>query len=333
MNLLRNPEIKKNLILLGALSLTATAAAAIWKLAFGIFTLLLCVLFVSVYLLIMRSRYRRIAALSERIDRVLHGDNSISFDKYAEGELGILQSELYKMTVRLREQQQRLQDDKVYLADSIADISHQIRTPLTSINLLVSFLSAPDLSDARRRELTRELFDLLSRIDWLITSLLKISKLDAGTVQFKKENLSLEELIRKSVSPLLVPMELRGQTLDVRAEGSFLGDSAWTSEALGNIVKNCMEHTPEGGKIEICAHETALYSEITVSDNGSGINAEDLPHIFERFYKGKNSDEKSFGIGLALSRMIVVGQNGTVKAENGKDCGAVFTLRFYKGTI
>ena len=131
----------------------------------------------------------------------------------------------------------------------------------------------------------------------------------------------------------IIPMELRGQALLIHADGAFHGDFSWTCEAIGNIVKNCMEHTPEGGRIEIDAAENALYSEIIIKDNGMGISPEDLPHIFERFYKGKDSDGKSFGIGLALSRMIITGQGGTVKAENRKPVGAMFTIRFYKGTV
>ena len=244
-----------------------------------------------------------------------------------------LHSEIYKMTIRLREQQQTLTREKAYLADSIADISHQIRTPLTSINLLIGLLSEPKLTDARRQQLIHELYELLSRIDWLITTLLKISRLDAGTVQFKQEQVSLEELLKKSCVTLLIPMELRGQVLLIHADGAFRGDFSWSCEAIGNIVKNCMEHTPEGGRIEIDATENALFSEIIIKDNGTGISPEDLPHIFERFYKGKDSDGKSFGIGLALSRMIIAGQGGTVKAENRKPVGAMFTIRFYKGTV
>ena len=153
------------------------------------------------------------------------------------------------MTVRLREQRQRLMKDRAYLADSLADISHQIRTPLTSINLLVQLLSEPDILHQRRLQLTHELYGLLSRIDWLITTLLKISKLDAGTVQFKQEQIAVNQLLRNACEPLLVPMELRGQELTIQASGLFAGDIAWTGEAIGNIVKNCMEHTPEGGEI------------------------------------------------------------------------------------
>ena len=129
---------------------------------------------------------------------------------------------------------------------------------------------------------------------------------------------------------MLVPIELRGQELVINTNGDFVGDLSWTCEAIGNIVKNCMEHTQEGGKIEIEACENALYTEITIKDNGTGIAKEDMPHIFERFYKGKDSDDKSFGVGLALSRMIITSQKGTVKAENCNPHGAKFTIRFYK---
>ncbi len=333
MKLLKNKEVRGALLWQLSVSVIACPLCFLFDLRAGLTVVVLSLLLMLIFCIGTYKRYRRIASLADAINQVLHGDNSIDFDNYSEGELSILHSEIYKMTVRLREQQQKLLSDKEYLADSLADISHQIRTPLTSINLLVERLSASGLTDECRHQLTNELYGLLDRIDWLITTLLKISKLDAGTVQFNKDTVSLEMLINKSCAPLLIPVELRGQELIICAEGNFYGDSAWTSEAVGNIVKNCMEHTPDGGKIEIEAAENALYSEIVIKDNGTGISPEDLPHIFERFYKGKDSDGKSFGIGLALSRMIIAGQKGTVKAENRKNTGAMFTLRFYKGTV
>ena len=333
MKLLKNKEVRSALLWQLSVSVIACPLCFLFDLRAGLTAVVLSLLLMLIFCISTYKRYRRIASLADDINHVLHGDSPIDFDNYSEGELSILHSEIYKMTVRLREQQQKLISDKEYLADSLADISHQIRTPLTSINLLVERLSASGLTDECRHQLTNELYGLLDRIDWLITTLLKISKLDAGTVQFNKDTVSLEMLINKSCAPLLIPIELRGQELIIRAEGNFYGDSAWTSEAVGNIVKNCMEHTPDGGKIEIEAAENALYSEIIIKDNGTGISPEDLPHIFERFYKGKDSDGKSFGIGLALSRMIVAGQKGTVKAENRKNTGAMFTLRFYKGTV
>ncbi len=333
MGMYRNKEFNRTFTLCCVISIIASIVAFVWDTRFGVFVLALCVLFLIIFYVATYRRYKKISNLASDINRILHGDVSVPLEQYSEGELAILQSEVYKMTIRLREQQQNLQDDKIYLADSLADISHQIRTPLTSINLLVNFLSEPNISDDRRLKLTHELYGLLSRIDWLITALLKISKLDAGTVQFKKEQISLEELIRKSTSPILVPMELREQTLQVEANGDFCGDISWTCEAITNIVKNCMEHTPDGGSLSIIATENALYSEIVITDSGSGITKEDLPHIFERFYKGANSDKNSFGKGLALARMIITVQNGTVKAENNVPNGAKFTIRFYKGTV
>lgn len=333
MGMFRNKEFNRTFILCCIISVVASVAAFMWEPSFCVFTVALCVLFLIILYVSTYRRYKKLSNLASDINKILHGDVSVPLKQYSEGELAILQSEVYKMTVRLREQQQSLQDDKIYLSDSLADISHQIRTPLTSINLLVNFLSEPNISDERRLKLTHELYGLLSRIDWLITALLKISKLDAGTVQFKKEEISLDELIRKSTSPILVPMELREQTLNISASGDFNGDISWTSEAITNIVKNCMEHTADGGTISITATENTLYSEIIITDNGCGISAEDLPHIFERFYKGENSDNNSFGIGLALARMIITVQNGIIKAENNVSGGAKFTIRFYKGTV
>ena len=334
MKLFRNPEIRKVTIFYAIVSLVATVGAFLWEPDFGICPLALCIVLFGIYLISTYQRYKRLAELASDINRILHGDDiGISLEQYAEGELGVLQSEIHKMTNRLREQKQHLLDDKVYLADSLADISHQIRTPLTSINLLVSLLSEPDISEERRIKLTHDLLGLLSRIDWLITSLLKISKLDAGTVQLKEESISLSDLLHISTETLLVPIELREQTLSICAEGNFSGDISWTSEAIGNIVKNCMEHTQDGGQLTIKAIENALYTEIVIMDDGSGIEEEDLPHIFERFYKGKHATGQSFGIGLALARMIIVSQNGTIKAENRVAHGAIFTIRFYKGTV
>lgn len=333
MNFFRNPEIIRTLSVYGVLSAAAFLSAYIIDRKYCVFILILCILFIFIYLLSTYRRYRRLFELSSDIDRILHGSNHLSLKSYSEGELGVLQSEIYKMTVRLREQQQKLQEDKIYLASSIADISHQIRTPLTSVNLLVSFLSEADISDVERRKFSQELYDQLSRIDWLITALLKISRLDAGIVQFNRENAFFSELLKQAAAPLLIPIELREQTLLVETDGTFSGDILWTCEALTNIIKNCMEHTPNGGEIKIRALENALFSEVVISDNGQGIDKDDLPHVFERFYKGKDSDDKSIGIGLALAKMIITKQNGTVKAENKPDGGAMFTIRFYKSAV
>jgi signal transduction histidine kinase len=322
-----------SIIVSAVISLAATAGALIWRPYFGLFTFIVCAVLTSAHMSGTYRRYKRIAKLAGEIDTMLHGSANMSPDLYAEGELAILASEIYKLTVKLREQQQRLLSDKRFLADSIADISHQIRTPLTSINLIVSFLSAAELSDERRAELTRELVVLMKRIDWLINALLKMSRLDAGTIIFRKDRISMEDLLEKASEPLIIPVELRGLSLKKEASGGFEGDIPWTCEALGNILKNCMEHTPRGGTLSISARENALYSEIVIEDNGTGIDPEDLPHIFERFYRGKKPNPEGIGIGLALSRMIIAAQGGVIKAENKLTGGTMFTIRFYKGIV
>ena len=334
MNFLRNPEVVKTLCLQIFISVSAIVAAFIWERRFGVFTLIFSVLLLLISTVSTYMRYKRIYELSADVDCILHGnDRELSFDKYQEGELAVLQSEIHKMTMRLREQRWQLEDDKRYLANALADISHQVRTPLTSVNLLVGLLSEPNIPDERRRKLTHELLGLLSRIDWLITTLLKISKLDAGTVQFQQETISLNELIRKATDSLLIPIEIKEQNLYINANGNFTGDASWTVEAISNIVKNCLEHTPNGGEIKITASENLLFSEIVITDDGIGIAKEDLPHIFERFYKSKNAGDKNFGIGLSLTRMIIINQNGVIKAENNAAKGALFTIRFYKSIV
>ena len=332
--LLRNTEIMSSFVIYVILSLVVLVGEYFYDRKLMLPTFFLCIAFTALHLNVINIRYKRISKLSADIDKILHGDENIQFENYSEGDIGLLQSEIYKMTVRLREQQSKLMDDKVYLADLLADISHQIRTPLTSINILVSMLSEPDLTYEKREQLVHKLYGLLSRIDWLITALLKMSKLDAGTIKFHSENVTMKELLEKACMPVRVPIELRGQELIIEAEGDVCCDVAWSCEAIGNIVKNCMEHTPDSGTIRVCGKKNALFSEIVITDSGSGISDEDLPHIFERFYKGRASEDKGgFGIGLALARMIVTEQNGTLKAENASGGGAMFTMRFYESTI
>ena len=201
MRLLKNKEVRGALLWQLSVAVIACSLCFWFDLRAGLTAVVLSMLLMMIYCIGTYKRYRRIASLAADVNHVLHGDSSIDFDNYSEGELSILHSEIYKMTIRLREQQQKLMKDKEYLADSLADISHQIRTPLTSINLLVERLSASGLTDECRHQLTNELYELLDRIDWLITTLLKISKLDAGTVQFKQEQVSLEELLK---SPALL---------------------------------------------------------------------------------------------------------------------------------
>jgi len=292
--------------------------------------LLICLGFCA---LLLYQRNRKLRKLSEDLDRLLHDGTPLPISEYREGELSILANQLQKMTLRLLESAEQSKQDKLQLADSLANISHQLRTPLTAMNLTAAMLSDPDLTPQRHRELTSELKTLLSRTDDLVETLLKLSKLDAGTVTMARDSVAVRDVIRRAVQPLEVPMELREQRLVIACgEETFTGDLVWTAEAIGNLLKNSMEHTPDHGTISISAEETALYTAITVEDTGPGFDEMDIPHLFERFYKGSNASEGSYGIGLALTRTIVTAQNGTIQAMNGSK-GARFEVRFYKTVI
>lgn len=327
MGYFRNPEVRMECILWGILVVLAAAIGGLAGTFIGI-------VFAAFHFLSSALRYRRISMLADEVQHFLHGSDFVDIAEEKEGELAILRSEIQKMVNQLSHQTKLLAEDKRYLMNSIADISHQIRTPLTAINLIVSRLRG-DCEKEKRLELVRELERLLCHTDWLIETLLKMAKLDAGTVRMKRLPVSVPTLVQEATGDLVIPVELRQQSLSISCpeNASFQGDLSWTREALGNLVKNCMEHTPEGGRIHITVTDNQLYTEIVVSDNGPGIAPEDLPHIFERFYKGKDSSKSSVGIGLALARMIVKEQGGILSASNARGGGARFEMRFYKGVV
>ncbi len=280
-------------------------------------------------------RYREIAKLCRYLASICRGDYLLDVRDNKEGELSILKNDIYKVTLMLKEKSELLQKDKKNLADALSDISHQLKTPLTSMVVMTDLLGEENLSAEKRREFNRRMKSQLSRIEWLVSSLLKLSKIDAGAVQFKQEEFRLGELVDKFTAPLLIPMELKGQTLDLDGDRqqTVLCDLNWTAEALVNILKNCVEHTQEGGTVSISYTNNPLYTQIQIRDNGTGIAREDLPHIFERFYKGKNAGPDSVGIGLAMSKVILEQQGAVVFAESEVKKGTRFTVRFHKQIV
>lgn len=334
MKLLRNPEIKRELLVCAILTAVSALVGFLLRPVCGALALAAGALFCAAHIHFAHKRCREMEELAQKLNRILHGQDKVLIEESVEGELSILNSELHKMTLRLQEQASQLAADKVHLTEAIQDIFHQIRTPLTSMHLIVSMLREEKLPYERRLQMTQELKRQLERVQWLVESLLKLSKLDAGTAQFHIGAVPMAELVSRAADPLRIPMELREQSLRTRiTDEQVRCDLNWTTEALGNILKNCMEHTPPGGVICVAADENALYSELVVTDSGPGFAREDLPRLFERFYKGQGSSEDSVGIGLALSRSILAAQNGTIKAENGPEGGARFTIRFYKSIV
>jgi Osmosensitive K+ channel histidine kinase len=339
--LLRNPELLHSTALFAALIAVFSTIAYIWDYRFGIFTIIFGLIMLTIQFYTVFRRYSRLAALALDIDNVLDGKYAYLPEGYSEGELDILGGELYKLTVSLREQRERLQADKTRLSELLSDVSHQIRTPLATVNLLAESLARSGSDDERRAELALRLEALIFRIDRLLAATLKLARLDAGAVGLTCERCELGELVGRAVEPLRVLFELRGVSFDAECMGFANVDMLWTVEAVGNIIKNCAEHAPEGSTVKVRASENALYSEIEVSDEGPGINNADLQHIFERFYRCNNTVDSAesqpitggFGIGLSLCQRIVNAQGGIVTACNKKEGGAVFTIKLYKITI
>lgn len=283
-------------------------------------------------LIFTRWRYMEIEKLSGYLRSIGSGHYQLDLRDNHEGELSILKNEIYKVTLMLAKQGELLRSEKEQLSNTLFDISHQLKTPLTSMMVMADLLSYPDLSEEKRTEFTKNLEIQLQRMEWLLTALLKLSKIDAGTVVFKKEPIQASELIQKAIKPLLIPMELKQQKLVLEGDLTitFLGDMNWTTEALINILKNDVEHTQNEGTISILVQDNPLYTEICIRDNGHGIDKEDLPYIFKRFYKGKNANEESVGIGLAMARSIIMNQNGDVSVTSKINQGTQFSIKFYK---
>lgn len=330
----RNPEIRKEALVYAAVTLVLAVATLFFNPVSAGFILLTGLILTLVHLFFSKKRYDRIAELSDSLNRILLEQESVLISEFDEGELSILYSEIHKMTVRLREQSELLMEDKRHLTHAIEDIFHQLRTPMTTMNLTISLLADEHLTYEKRIRLTHELKRQTAKMSWLVDSLLKLSKIDSQSAVFQNDTVSVKELVQKSADPFLVQMELKDITFNTEIhDETFCGDMLWSVEAVGNLLKNAVEHTNIGGSICVTAQETPLFTEIRVTDDGEGFHKEDIPHLFERFYKGQNATQGSIGIGLALSRAIITAQNGTISAQNNPNGGAEFVVKFYKSTV
>lgn len=291
------------------------------------------VLLLIVFGVYTNKRKRKIDELDRYIQDVSNKMYEIGIDKESEDELNRLKDSLYKITVMLKEDSESKRKQNEEILELVSDISHQLKTPITSIQILLdNILENENMDSDTRRKFTLEILRQVKGMNFLIFSLLKLSKLDACVVEFDNEKISVNKLIADILADLDVLIELKH--LDVHVDVSenvrFDGDYNWNKEAVLNIVKNAVEYTPVGKNIFIGAEENDLYTKIVIRDEGKGIDEKDLPHIFERFYKRGNSAEDSFGIGLALSKSIVEKQNGFVSVDSEVGKGTVFTVKYFK---
>ena len=330
---MNDKEIRIILIVSSVLTVVLSVICAFFSKICAVLCLTLGIILIMIFAAVTKRRYKNLNELNDYLSLVCKGIYDMNIDDNTEGELSILKNNLYKVITLLQSQNEYLKNDKLYLADSIADISHQLKTPLTSMMVMCELLENEENPD-KRQEFVAVINNQLSKMKWLITNILKISKLDADATEFKREEVSISKVLDDSLKPFVLTAELKNIAIQNGANDFvFNGDESWTVEAVSNIVKNCLEHTNDGGKIIIASDSTNLYNKLIISDNGCGIAEEDLPHIFERFYHGKNSSKESVGIGLALAKTVFEKENASVSVESEQGRGSVFEIRFYKSIV
>lgn len=284
-------------------------------------------------LLYQKRRDAKIKELTDYIWQIERGIYQIPFEENEEEELSSLKNELYKITVMLREAAERSGKQKRALADSVSDISHQLKTPLTScLVLLDNMAESEHMSEETRARFITEITGQLTNVSWLIQVLLKLSRLDAGVVELKEEEIRLEELLKQAVERIQLLAEWKQITLRMQGDlqAKLSGDSYWLCEALVNLIKNAIEHSPEQEEILLCVEENQVYIGLSIQDHGCGITPEDQKHIFERFYRSATAKEDSVGIGLALAKEIIQRENGTITVESELGEGTTFRIKFLK---
>lgn len=260
------------------------------------------------------------------------GNYNLNIDLNKEGELSILKNEIYTTTVMLREQAEKELQDKINLKDSLTNISHQLKTPLTSISLLVDNLLDEEIDTNTQKEFLLDIKNQIESINYLIIVLLKLSRFDANVVTFKEEKINVKNLLIDILKHIDIIREVKNIDIHITGDNAstLIGDYKWEYEAISNILKNCLEYTPENKNIYIKYRETNMYTEIIIEDEGPGMSKNEKNKIFERFYKGNNSNSNNFGIGLSLAKEIINKDNGKIKVESELNKGTTFKIRYYK---
>ena len=327
--------------------------------------LLLFICIVVIFGVYQKNQRKKIDEITKYIEEINNRNYALDIQDNSEDELSILKNELYKITVMLKEQAENSKNDKISLKKSLEDISHQLKTPLTSITIMLdNILDNPNMDLKTRTEFIKDIHREIANINFFVQTLLKLSKFDADTITFSRKEENLKDIIEEAIKNVSTLCDLKNmeiiinsasyesvepstknklkEEIEERAEEKsqrkpqqfkspkVMCDLKWQVEAITNILKNCVEHSRENSKIYIKYGENNMYSEIIIKDNGIGIGQNDIKHIFERFYKGKNSSKDSVGIGLALAKTIIEKDNGyiTVDSEVGK--GTTFCIRYLK---
>lgn len=275
---------------------------------------------------------KEIKKIAKCIEKINKKNYSINIEDNSEDELSILKNELYKITVMLKEDAENSKKDKLKLKDSLSDISHQLKTPLTSINIMLdNILDNPKMNNDTKEKFIQNIKREITNISSLVGEILKLSKFDASVIKFEKQQVFINDLVKSAISNIEMMAELKNISIEVNNQDNIklVCDAKWQIEAITNILKNCIEHSKDNSIIRIDIDSNKIYKQITIKDNGEGIAEKDLPHIFERFYKGKNSSKDSIGIGLALAKTIIEKDKGSIKVDSKKGKQTTFTIKYY----
>ena len=290
-----------------------------------------------IILLILYIRYNHkkendIKDIIKCIEQINKKNYELQIDSISEDELSILKNEIYKTTIMLKESAENSNKDKINLKKSLEDISHQLKTPLTSILVMLdNIIEDPDMDINVRNDFVRDIKRNVVNINFLVQALLKLSKFDANTVHFIKQENDLKAIIKESIKNVSPLCDLRNINIEFNAKdkSKIVCDAKWQIEAITNIIKNAVDHSKNNSTVTINLSNNNVYSMIEIIDKGEGISKKDISHIFERFYKGENSTSDSIGIGLALAKTIIEEDNGSISVESNK-IGTKFIIKYFK---
>ena len=278
----------------------------------------------SLCILYFRYNYKRkndIKDIIKYIEQINRRNYELEIDTISEDELSILKNEIYKTAVMLKEAALNSNKDKLNLKKSLEDISHQLKTPLTSILVLLdNLIDEPDMDSSIRNDFIIDIKRNVININFLVQALLKLSKFDANTVHFIKKENDLEMIVKEAIKNVSTLCDLRNINIKLNTleNAKVVCDAKWQIEAITNIIKNAIEHSKDNSSIIINIDNNRVYSKIEVIDFGDGISKRDIKHIFERFYKGANATSNSIGIGLALAKTIIEEDKGTIAVESNE---------------
>lgn len=287
----------------------------------------------SIFMRYVLIQEKELKEINEYIKEVNNKNYSLKIEDNKDGELSRLRNELYKTTVILREAAENSEEEKEKLSIAIADISHQLKTPLTSIRIMLdNFSDNPDMPQEIREDFIQDISKQVEHMSSLVISLLKIAKFDAGTIKMENEEIDAKKLIDSVINNLAILIEIKEIEVITKIDEKaiFIADYKWQQEALTNILKNAIEHSQPKSNIYIIVENTSIFLKIKIKDEGQGIEQKDLKHIFERFYRAKNCNEDSIGIGLSLAKTIIEQNNGYIKATSEVGKGTLFEIKYIK---